>query len=130
MNRAMPAHWRGAAAIGRGRERRVAGRGAVAANEQGDIVVRMAELRAADVDRQAIADRLRMAVDEGRLDLAEYDQRLPQAYLARTYRELDALVADLPAHPSLAAATAGRPAWRVRWVCCLPIPVRQINTRV
>ena len=71
---------------------------------------RTAELRAADVDRQTIADRLRVAVHEGRPELAEYDQRRLQAYAARAYRELDALVADLPCRSSLLAAAAGRPA--------------------
>nr|WP_240944547.1 DUF1707 domain-containing protein [Micromonospora thermarum] len=65
-------------------------------------------MRAADADRQAVADRLRTAVDEGRLDLHEYDERLQQAYAARTYGELDALLADLPA-PAGAAASAGTP---------------------
>ncbi|MCM0673767.1 DUF1707 domain-containing protein, partial [Micromonospora phytophila] len=54
-------------------------------------------MRAADADRQAVADRLRVAVDEGRLDLHEYDERLQRAYAARTYAELDLLLADLPA---------------------------------
>ncbi|WBB92778.1 DUF1707 domain-containing protein [Verrucosispora sp. WMMC514] len=56
-------------------------------------------MRAADSDRQAVADRLRVALDEGRLDLHEYDDRLQRAYAARTYAELDALVGDLPAPP-------------------------------
>ncbi|MGC5028909.1 DUF1707 SHOCT-like domain-containing protein [Micromonospora sp. DT229] len=54
-------------------------------------------LRAGDSDRQAIAERLRVALDEGRLDLHEYDERLQRAYAARTYTDLDALVRDLPA---------------------------------
>nr|WP_230414830.1 DUF1707 domain-containing protein [Micromonospora tarapacensis] len=54
-------------------------------------------MRAADSDRQAVAERLRVALDEGRLDLHEYDERLQRAYAARTYAELDALVGDLPA---------------------------------
>ncbi|MBQ1026867.1 DUF1707 domain-containing protein [Micromonospora sp. C95] len=53
-------------------------------------------MRAADADRQAVAERLRVALDEGRLDLHEYDERLQRAYGARTYAELDALVSDLP----------------------------------
>jgi hypothetical protein len=53
-------------------------------------------LRAADGDRQAVADRLRAALDEGRLEFHEYDSRLGQAYAAKTYGELDPLVADLP----------------------------------
>lgn len=54
-------------------------------------------LRAADADRQAVADRLRWAHDEGRLGFAEYDDRLARAYAAQTYGDLDGLVADLPA---------------------------------
>ncbi|SCG55466.1 protein of unknown function [Micromonospora coxensis] len=53
-------------------------------------------MRATDGDRQTVADRLRVAVDEGRLSLAEYDERLQRAYGARTYGELDAVLADLP----------------------------------
>jgi hypothetical protein len=43
-----------------------------------------------------VADRLRQAVDEGRLDLHEYDERLQQAYAAKTYGDLDGLLDDLP----------------------------------
>jgi DUF1707 SHOCT-like domain len=53
-------------------------------------------MRAGDADRQLVADRLRTAVDEGRLSLDEYDQRLSTAYAAKTYGDLDNLLADLP----------------------------------
>ncbi|MBB5477591.1 DUF1707 SHOCT-like domain-containing protein [Micromonospora parathelypteridis] len=53
-------------------------------------------MRAADADRAAVADRLRVALDEGRLDLHEYDERLQRAYAARTYAELEPLLSDLP----------------------------------
>jgi Domain of unknown function (DUF1707) len=36
-----------------------------------------AHLRAGDADRQAVADRLRQALDEGRLTVLEYDERSP-----------------------------------------------------
>lgn len=63
------------------------------------------DMRAADADRQQTADRLRQALDEGRLDLHEYDDRLQRAYAAKTYGELQLLVADLPvSSPSSAAA--------------------------
>ena len=55
-----------------------------------------AKMRAGDADRQSVADRLRQAVDEGRLDLHEYDERLQRAYAARTYGDLDGLLDDLP----------------------------------
>ncbi|MEU4379669.1 DUF1707 SHOCT-like domain-containing protein [Micromonospora echinofusca] len=61
-------------------------------------------MRAADADRQAVAERLRVAVDEGRLDLHEYDERLQRTYASRTYGELDALVTDLPAPAAPAAS--------------------------
>jgi hypothetical protein len=56
--------------------------------------------RAGDADREAVAERLRMAAGEGRLDLEELDDRLGQAYGARTYGQLRALVADLPVQPA------------------------------
>ncbi|MFU8851058.1 DUF1707 SHOCT-like domain-containing protein [Micromonospora sp. SL1-18] len=53
-------------------------------------------MRAADADREATAERLRLALEEGRLDLHEYDERLVRTYSAKTYADLDAVVADLP----------------------------------
>ncbi|MFC7344635.1 DUF1707 SHOCT-like domain-containing protein [Saccharopolyspora griseoalba] len=54
-------------------------------------------MRASDADRERVAERLRGALDEGRLNLAEYDDRLRQAYAATTVGELGPLTADLPA---------------------------------
>ncbi|MEU4218007.1 DUF1707 domain-containing protein [Actinoplanes sp. NPDC026623] len=54
------------------------------------------EMRAGDSERQAVADQLKAALDEGRLDLHEYDERLQRAYAAKTYADLDGLVTDLP----------------------------------
>ncbi|MEQ4302772.1 DUF1707 domain-containing protein [Plantactinospora sp. B6F1] len=53
-------------------------------------------MRAADSDRAAVADQLRQALNEGRLDLGEYDDRLQRAYAAKTYGDLDGLLTDLP----------------------------------
>jgi len=53
-------------------------------------------LRAADEDRQKVAEFLHTALNEGRLTLAEYDDRVRTAYAARTYADLDALLNDLP----------------------------------
>ncbi len=65
------------------------------------------EMRAGDSDRQAVADKLKQALDEGRLDLAEYDERLQRAYAAKTYGDLKGLLDDLPTAtlPERAAAT-------------------------
>jgi len=53
-------------------------------------------LRAADDDRRHVAELLRGALDEGRLTLGEYDERLAIVYAARTYGELNAVLDDLP----------------------------------
>jgi hypothetical protein len=57
---------------------------------------RRSTLRASDHDRERIADRLRKAAAEGRLFAEELEQRIEATFRARTYGELDALVADLP----------------------------------
>ncbi|WP_051451819.1 DUF1707 SHOCT-like domain-containing protein [Actinospica robiniae] len=67
------------------------------------------EVRAADADREATAERLRSAAAEGRIDLAELDERLEQAYLARTYGELRVITADLPTAPLLPASRSALP---------------------
>ena len=54
-------------------------------------------LRASDADRDHTATRLRDAVGEGRLTLAEADERIAAAYTAVHHHDLAALTADLPA---------------------------------
>ncbi|MFJ1746037.1 DUF1707 domain-containing protein [Streptomyces sp. NPDC088116] len=56
-----------------------------------------ADTRASDAEREQVAERLREAVAEGRLDMEEFDERLGAAYKARTHGELVPLVRDLPA---------------------------------
>jgi hypothetical protein len=55
-----------------------------------------ASLRASDSDRDRVAERLRKAASEGRLLTEELEERLEAAFRARTYGQLDALLADLP----------------------------------
>jgi Domain of unknown function (DUF1707) len=62
----------------------------------------IAAQRAADADRDAVAEQLRIAAGEGRIDPWELEERLSQAYRARTYGELATLVADLPTQPTSA----------------------------
>ncbi|MEU3721839.1 DUF1707 domain-containing protein [Streptomyces sp. NPDC031705] len=84
-------------------------------------------LRASDADREAVVDRLRDAVAEGRLDMEEFEERLEAVYASRTYAELEPLTRDLPAPPPSAApvpsssasssgssASAAASAWRGR----------------
>jgi hypothetical protein len=61
-------------------------------------------LRASDADRERVADVLRDAAGDGRLDLDELDERLHAAYAARTHAELVPLTADLAAPDAAGAA--------------------------
>ncbi|MGW3266547.1 DUF1707 SHOCT-like domain-containing protein [Streptomyces sp. NPDC001056] len=54
------------------------------------------ELRASDADRERVAEVLRDALAEGRLDMGEFEERLEATYRARTYGELAPITRDLP----------------------------------
>src|ERR1700690_726967 len=56
-------------------------------------------MRASDGERQQVVDRLRAAMEDGRLKMDEYMDRMGQAYEAVTYGDLARLHADLPAGP-------------------------------
>jgi hypothetical protein len=56
-------------------------------------------LRASDADRDAVADQLRHAAVEGRLEHDELEERLHAALRARTYGDLKRLLVDLPSRP-------------------------------
>ena len=55
-------------------------------------------LRASDADRERIANVLREAAGDGRLTMAELDERLDAVYAAKTYAELEPITHDLPGH--------------------------------
>ncbi|MFT4082593.1 MAG: DUF1707 domain-containing protein [Nocardioides sp.] len=55
-----------------------------------------ANLRVGDADRNRVAEVLREAAGEGRLDLAELDERLDAVFAAKTYADLVPLTSDLP----------------------------------
>ena len=54
-------------------------------------------MRAASADRERAVDVLKAGFTEGRLTQDEYNDRMGRAYASRTYGELTALTADLPA---------------------------------
>jgi hypothetical protein len=71
-------------------------------------------LRASDRERDAVVQRVQQAFAEGRLDDAEFDERMRAALVARTHGDLDALVTDLPATaPGVPPAAGGRGPGRV-----------------
>ncbi|MFF8971544.1 DUF1707 domain-containing protein [Streptomyces sp. NPDC014995] len=63
------------------------------------------DLRASDADRERVAEVLRDALAEGRLDMAEFEERLDATYRARTYGELAPITRDLPVAVSLEKET-------------------------
>ncbi|HTZ22392.1 MAG TPA: DUF1707 domain-containing protein [Streptosporangiaceae bacterium] len=69
-------------------------------------------LRASDADRDRVIDVLRAAVADGRLDPAEFDERLDAALAARTFDALAPLTADLIAAPGRNTAITLPPAER------------------
>lgn len=94
------------------------------------------KMRASDADRQEVILRLRAALDEGRLKMDEYLERMGQASEAVTYGDLTPLYADLPesgtlAHRPPAPASppecAGAPV-RSGWFARLPTALRVLWT--
>jgi hypothetical protein len=54
------------------------------------------DVRVSDVERSQIADALSKHFADGRLDQAEFDERLQQAMAAKTRGDLGGLLTDLP----------------------------------
>jgi hypothetical protein len=88
-------------------------------------------MRAADTDRETVVARLRTALSEGRLELHEFDERVAEAYQAKTYADLDGLLTDLPGvapvsrsqlaptPPAPAPVPAASPGTVPRWLAAL-----------
>jgi hypothetical protein len=67
-------------------------------------------LRASDADRERVAEQLRQAAGDGRLSLDELHDRLDALYAAKTYAELEPVVADLPTAGKSPSALPAQPA--------------------
>jgi Domain of unknown function (DUF1707) len=59
-------------------------------------MVRAADQRVSDAEREEVVELLRMAAGEGRIGHDELDERLSRALSARTYRQLHATADDIP----------------------------------
>ncbi len=85
-------------------------------------------LRAAHADRDQVIDVLKAAFVQGRLAKDEFDQRVSQVLAARTYADLAALTADIPAgvtraQPPREPARESGDKQRIRaaaWVAAVP----------
>jgi len=66
------------------------------------------QMRISDADRAEVTDRLSKHYSDGRLDQAEFNERLDRAMKAKTRADLSGLFADLP--------TAGEPEQAVKAV--------------
>ena len=64
------------------------------------VAVGAGRLRASDADRERAVEALTAAFTRGRLTRDELDRRAGQALLARTYAELAAATANMPARPA------------------------------
>jgi hypothetical protein len=73
-------------------------------------------MRISDADRAEVADRLSKHYSDGRLDQAEFNERLDRAMNAKTQADLNGLFADLPAtdEPEKAAKAVRQPDQRPR----------------
>jgi len=67
------------------------------------------KLRASDDDRNAVAQLLQAAMDEGRLTPVELQERLDTVYRSKTLSELEPLTRDLPGHRDLVPRTSAGP---------------------
>jgi hypothetical protein len=80
------------------------------------------DLRASDAERDDVAAELGQHFQDGRLDQAEFEERVAAAIAAKTQRDLDQLLTDLPPEPAEkpgrtarepgSAGTPGAPSWR------------------
>ena len=77
-------------------------------------------LRVGDQEREAVGAILRQGHLEGRLDTDELQDRLERSVAAKTYAELDALIADFPGQSRDRRPAARSWAWRP-WPFAFPL---------
>ena len=92
------------------------------------------KMRASDRDRQQVVERLRSALEDGRLTMEEYVNRMEVAYQAATYGDLTPLCADLPASnpvtagPQTAATVPAAVVSRAGYLAGLPAVLKVLWT--
>ena len=78
-------------------------------------------IRVGDAERAAVADALRAQYVAGRLASHEFEERLERCLAAKTFADLDRLLADLPG----AKTARRRPGWPAMWRLW-PVPLLPI----
>jgi hypothetical protein len=77
------------------------------------------ETRIGNPERNALTEILRSAVDQGYIDLDEYEKRVDVIMAAKTVGEVEAVMTDLPAYQKIIDAQEpdkpGQPDW-VKWL--------------
>jgi uncharacterized protein DUF1707 len=81
-------------------------------------------LRVGDREREAVAAILRQQHVEGRLDVVEFQERLDRCLAAKTYGDLDRLIADFPSQEAGRVRGGRTQAWP-RWPVA-PLPLALI----
>lgn len=82
-------------------------------------------MRASDADRQRVVDALQEQTGQGRLTLAEFEERSTTAYQATTLGQLRKLVTDLPVNPL--PRNDFQQQWTAPWIA--PQDVARMRTR-
>lgn len=85
------------------------------------------DLRVSDAERNQVADELQRAAGDGRLDIDELEERLERAYAAKTYRDLQPLLFDLPSGYTATTAFPSAPSSAGSDVT--PVGGRALHTR-
>jgi uncharacterized membrane protein len=67
------------------------------------------QMRISDAERHQVAELLREAAGDGRIDLEELDERLEATYAAKTYADLVPITIDLPTQGGLVRRPAAEP---------------------
>jgi hypothetical protein len=74
------------------------------------------DVRASDAEREAVAAELRRHTVDGRLTIEEFLERLDEAFAAKTRRDLERVLRELPPSPPpspVKAAAPPVPSWPV-----------------
>lgn len=87
-------------------------------------MVNRSQMRAADGDRERVAELLRTAHEEGRLSQDELLERIESTFEAKTFRDLDQVIEDLPIPRGTHHALVGKPR------SAQPVARKQLGRRV